>query len=74
MLIAACEAEGAHVMDLGIVKDDAAGLERRLDEAIAAGANVLVTVRSFWFEHARCPCMPLVEMALSVWCMHMHTF
>ena len=46
MLIAACEAEGARVMDLGIVKDDAAGLERRLDEAIAAGANVLVTVRN----------------------------
>ncbi len=59
MLIAACEAEGAHVMDLGIVKDDAAGLERRLDEAIAAGANVLVTVRSLLLDSYDVLCMYL---------------
>lgn len=44
MLIAACEAEGAKVIDIGIVRDEPGGLEKRLDDAIAAGADVLVTV------------------------------
>lgn len=43
MLIAACEAEGARVLDLGIARDEASGLENLLNRAIAEGADMLVT-------------------------------
>lgn len=43
MLIAACEAEGARVIDLGIARDEAGSIEDLLDQAIAQGADLLVT-------------------------------
>eukprot|EP00283_Hemiselmis_rufescens_P022639 CAMPEP_0173464550 /NCGR_PEP_ID=MMETSP1357-20121228/70147_1 /TAXON_ID=77926 /ORGANISM="Hemiselmis rufescens, Strain PCC563" /LENGTH=404 /DNA_ID=CAMNT_0014432467 /DNA_START=28 /DNA_END=1238 /DNA_ORIENTATION=- len=43
MLIAACEAEGARALDMGIAKDTAEALEERFDKAISLGADILVT-------------------------------
>ena len=43
MLLAAAAEAGARALDLGIAPDDEAGLAARLDAAIAAGADVLVT-------------------------------
>lgn len=43
MLLAAAVDAGADVLDLGIARDDAGALEAALDDAIARGADVLLT-------------------------------
>lgn len=43
MLIAACQEEGLAVRDMGIVSDDAAKLEAKVDECLRGGVRVLIT-------------------------------